>query len=93
MFDKKNVTTTATIYNLKFLVTGHLWHPQCGCTLLFLSDASSVDVQSLDTVCTEHECIHFLLPCDKLPQTQPGKVTLLYHFTAQLGSRRKVSAH
>lgn len=49
MFDKKNVTTTATIYNLKFLITRNLWHPQRGYTFLSLSNASSVDVQNLDT--------------------------------------------
>lgn len=67
MFDKKNVTTTATIYNLKFFITGNLWHAQCGLTFLFLEYANAADIQSLDTICTEQEYINFLLLHNKLP--------------------------
>ena len=51
MFDKKNVATTATIYNSMFFVAGNLWPTQCGYTFPFLENASPVDVQSLHTIC------------------------------------------
>lgn len=59
MFDKKTVTTTATIYNLMFFVTGNLWYAQCGCTFPYLENASPVDVQSLDILCTKHGALVF----------------------------------
>lgn len=43
MFDKKTVTTTATIYNWMFFVTGNLWDAQYAYTFPFLENASSVD--------------------------------------------------
>ena len=51
MFDKKNVATTATIYNSMFFAAGNLWLTQCGHTFPFLENASPVDVQSLHTIC------------------------------------------
>lgn len=72
MFDKKNVTTTATIYNLKFLITGNLWHPQCGYTFLSLSNASSVGVQNLDTTNVRNRGVFVFCGCltnDHIPSS------------------------
>lgn len=50
-----------------FFVAGNLWDAQCGYTFPFLEDASPVDTQSLDAICTELGFICFLLLWNKLP--------------------------
>ena len=68
MFDKKNATTTASIYNFTSFIASNLRHAPCGYTFPLLENASLVDVQTLDTIYTEHKCIRFVLLCNKLPQ-------------------------